>query len=288
MPADVVSLGNLPLPHDVVDDETRPVRHLSRLRRLLKEYSGMVLGRHKRFLAERVLMERSVQVGADNVMHYLDMLEADRWHPEWEHFINAFMINHTAFFREEYHFEILDKFIRSRPQPVHVWCAAASSGEEPYSIAMTLQAACPGRFTLWATDIDTDALAQARQGVYSLERIAPIPPEDLRRYFLRGEGTQQGYARVKPELASTVRFSYLNLAATHWWDGNPRFDAIFCRNTLIYFDRTLQETIMQRFVQWLKPGGLIFVGHSESYTDLRHCVQLRGKSVYAGVGGAHG
>lgn len=256
---------------------------LERAQQLLRRHCGMVLGAHKRMMAERVLRERIDQTGARGVAAYLDGLESDAGHPEWEHFVNAFMINHTAFFREDYHFPILAEFVRSRPRPVDVWCAAASTGEEAYSIAMTLRSVCPGSFSVWATDIDTEALAQARAAVYPLERVQSIPVDVLRTYFLRGLGVQHGFARVRPELAAYVTFQPFNLASAHW-SVHQRFDAIFCRNTMIYFDRALQEKILRRFVQWLKPGGLIFVGHSESYTDLRDCVRLQGKAVYTKAG----
>ncbi|MFA7437611.1 CheR family methyltransferase [Castellaniella sp.] len=256
---------------------------VERAQRLLRRHCGMVLGTHKRMMAERVLRERVDLTGAYDVTAYLNSLEQDAAHPEWEHFVNAFMINHTAFFREDYHFPILAEFVQDRPRPVHIWCAAASTGEEPYSIAMTLQSVCANAFSVWATDIDTEALAQARDAVYPLERVQSVPAHLLRSHFQRGLGVQQGFARVRPELAATVTFQSFNLASAHWQVGQ-RFDAIFCRNTMIYFDRALQEKILRRFVHWLKPDGLIFVGHSESYTDLRDCVRLRGKAVYTRAG----
>ena len=175
---------------------------------------------------------------------------------------------------------LADLLRHSRHTPT-IWCAAASTGEEPYSIAMTAADALgPGiRPRILATDIDTGVLATARRGVYSLEAAAPVPPNQLRRYFLRGSGENAGRVRVRPELGAMIDFRQLNLLDPDWKLGGG-FDAIFCRNVLIYFDKPTQRSLLERMARVLRPGGLLFIGHSENITDRRDLFRLRGKTAY--------
>ncbi len=255
---------------------------LARVVDILHKRAGIVLGDHKRDMAARTLGLRSHHSGLDSVRDYLNLLEQNPQAEEWDRFISAFTINHTAFFREQHHFQILADFVRTRRKPISVWCCASSTGEEPYTLAMTLHDACGQSdvgISVVATDIDVQALAQARKGVYTLDRIKPVPPEFLRRYFLRGTGRQAGMAMVKPVIRNLVTFDELNLVAPVW-PVNQKFDAIFCRNTMIYFDKPTQTRILDRFVPLLKPGGLMFAGHSENFTYLTKSLRLQGQTVY--------
>ena len=254
----------------------------SRVRRMIYAHAGIALGEHKREMVYSRLARRLRAQGRQEFAAYLDELERDSAAPEWEHFINALTTNLTAFFREAHHFPILAEFVRQRPGPVSVWCCAASTGEEPYSIAMTLAetlGARAGSSRVFATDIDTQCLQRARTGVYAWERIAKMEPERLRRFFLRGKGANEGYVKVRPELAQMVDFATLNLLAPSW-PVREQFDAIFCRNVMIYFDKPTQARILRRFVPLLKPGGLLFAGHSENFTYISQDFQLLGQTVY--------
>ena len=249
---------------------------------LLRQRSGIVLGEHKRDMMGRILQARANAAGLDSIEAYLDLLERHPGAHEWEHFINAFTINHTAFFRESHHFEMLDSFVRSRRAPVSVWCCAASTGEEAYTVAMVLAQAghtADKGARVWATDIDTDAIARARNGIYGLDRVRPVPQECLKTYFQRGTGKYSGMARVKPELRAMVELEALNLLDPVW-PVQGKFDAIFCRNVMIYFDKETQSDILERLSRMMKPDGLLFAGHSENFTYLTKAFRLRGKTVY--------
>jgi len=255
---------------------------LQRAADILRARAGIVLGRHKGEMLARTLGNRVRHHGLRDVAEYLQRLQNNFLWSEWEFFINAFTVNHTAFFRENHHFDMLADFLRGRARPHEVWCCAASTGEEAYSIAMTLHdAALPSdsQALVWATDIDTGAIQQAERGTYPLERVAPVPQEYLRRHFYRGTGAQAGRVRVKPHIRRMIRFEPFNLLSADW-PSDRRFDAIFCRNTLIYFDKPTQVRILERFAPRLKQDGLLFVGHSESFTSLTRVFRLRGQTVY--------
>lgn len=257
----------------------------ARAARLLHQRTGIVVGEHKREMATRTLSMRARKLGVQSVAEYLGFLTQNTDGAEWEEFVNSFTINHTAFFREQHHFETLKTFVKSRPAPIHIWCCAASTGEEPYSIAMTLQETMPNagtQATIWATDIDTQAIARAEKGVYTLERVKTVPEPLLRKYFLRGKDGKSGLVRVKPALQSMIKFEPLNLLAPRW-PTDKKFDAIFCRNTMIYFDKETQTKILERFAPLLKPGGLLFAGHSENFTYLTNAFKLQGQTVYTVV-----
>lgn len=276
-------MTGLPAYHYLAPEQFSLSDHeFSRAGKLLHTRSGIMLGEHKRDLAARVLGLRARKKALLDASEYLDHLQRDPHSPEWQAFINAFTINHTAFFREPHHFKLLAEFVRTRQAPVSVWCCAASTGEEPYSIAMTLLEATNashGRASVWATDIDTQAIEKARKGIYTYERVKPISEPLLKKYFYRGKGTKDGLVRVKPLLQEITQFESLNLVAPSW-PITEKFDAIFCRNTMIYFDKPTQTRILERFAPLLKPGGLLFAGHSENFTYLTKAFRLRGQTVY--------
>ncbi|MFC3338434.1 CheR family methyltransferase [Paracandidimonas soli] len=250
--------------------------------KLLQKRAGIVLGEHKREMIGRILGARAKAVNMQTIRSYLDLLAQNPGAQEWEHFINAFTINHTAFFRERHHFEMLADFVKRRRAPVSIWCCAASTGEEVYTIALTLAQAghtAENGARIWATDIDTEAVQRARQGVYSMDRVKPVPPDRLRTYFQRGTGKNAGMVRVKPVLRNMVEFDVLNLLDPSW-PIQGKFDAIFCRNIMIYFDKETQSRILDRFAPVLKPDGLLFAGHSENFTYLTKAFRLRGQTVY--------
>ncbi|CNH36926.1 chemotaxis methyltransferase CheR [Yersinia pekkanenii] len=256
--------------------------HFQRICQLIYQRAGIVLADHKREMVYNRLVRRLRLLGINDFGQYLALLEIDPNSAEWQAFVNALTTNLTAFFREAHHFPILAEHARQRPGNYSVWSTAASTGEEPYSIAMTL---CDvlgnraGSCQILASDIDTQVLEKATSGVYRQDELRSLSAQQMQRYFLRGTGPHQGMVRVRPELANMIQFQQLNLLAPEW--ALPgQFDAIFCRNVMIYFDKETQERILRRFVPLLKPGGLMFAGHSENFSQISREFYLRGQTVY--------
>lgn len=256
-----------------------------RVREMIHRRAGIALGEHKREMVYSRLARRLRAQGHEDFSGYLAQLESSEGAPEWEHFINALTTNLTAFFREPHHFPILADYVRQLGRPVSIWCAAASTGEEPYSIAITLLEALGekvGDSHVLATDIDTQVLARARSAIYPMERVEKVDPAYLRRYFLKGRGARAGMARVRPEVAERVSFQPLNLLSSQWPLRQP-FDAVFCRNVMIYFDKPTQAQVLERMASWIRPGGLLFAGHSENFTYITQAFKLIGQTVYERV-----
>ncbi|WP_312485939.1 CheR family methyltransferase [Massilia timonae] len=261
-------------------------RDFERVRALIHQRAGISLADSKQEMVYSRLARRLRATGIQSFATYLDDLEAGRMDREWESFTNALTTNLTSFFREAHHFPLLLEHLvavrKKDTRPLTIWCSAASTGEEPYSIAMT---ACEAFNTLTppvhivATDIDTNVLSTASNGVYLMERLDKMSPERLRRFFLKGKGAHEGMARVRPELRNLVTFKQLNLLADGW-PLEGQFDAIFCRNVMIYFDKPTQRKILGRFVPLMKPHALLFAGHSENFLYVSDALRLRGKTVY--------
>jgi chemotaxis protein methyltransferase CheR len=261
----------------------------ARIRALIHRRAGIALSDHKRDMAYSRLARRLRALRLDRFSDYLDLLESRNDASEWEAFTNALTTNLTAFFREAHHFPILAEFIKRRQQPVSVWCSAASTGEEPYSIAMTLVEAlgdhAARQATVLATDLDTQVLAKGEAGVYAYDQVKHLSPERLKRFFLRGTGQNAGLVKVRPELRQMIRFAQLNLTDADYGLRSP-FDAIFCRNVMIYFDKPTQAQVLTRFEPLMKPDGLLFAGHSENFTYVTQGFRLRGQTVYELTGSA--
>ncbi len=254
----------------------------ARVRELIYRRAGISLSEAKREMVYSRLARRLRAKGLTSFAAYLDTLESGADDAEWEAFTNALTTNLTAFFREAHHFPLLAEHMLQATGTLAVWCSASSTGEEPYSIAMTL---CEAFDTLAppvsivATDIDTNVLRTAQEGVYPVERVEKMSSERLKRFFLRGKGDRTGLVRVRPELRQMISFRPLNLLAPSWAVSGP-FDAIFCRNVMIYFDKPTQGRILSRFVPLMKPDGLLFAGHSENFMYASNALRLRGKTVY--------
>jgi chemotaxis protein methyltransferase CheR len=260
-----------------------------RIRALIHRRAGISLSDHKRDMAYSRLARRLRALGLESFRDYLDELEQRNDPAEWEAFTNALTTNLTAFFREAHHFPILAEFVKRRPQPVSVWCSAASTGEEPYSIAMTLVEALGERAArearVLATDLDTQVLAKADAGVYAYDQVKHLSQERLKRFFLKGTGAHAGLVKVRPELRQMIRFEQLNLTDADY-GLRTTFDAIFCRNVMIYFDKPTQSQVLARFEPLMKPDGLLFAGHSENFTYVTQAFRLRGQTVYERTRGA--
>ena len=258
----------------------------AKVRTLIHRRAGISLGDQKRQMVYSRLSRRLRELGIAEFAAYLAMLESGNDESEWQAFINSLTTNLTSFFREAHHFPVLAEHVRKAKEPVTIWCAAASTGEEPYSLAITLiealgeQKAASARII--ATDIDTAVLEKAAAGVFTLEQVERMSPERLRRFFNKGTGGNAGRVRIKPEVAQLVKFSRLNLLDTSWAVKEP-VDAIFCRNVMIYFDKPTQNKILERFLPLIKQGGLLFAGHSENASLVNQSFKPLGHTVYSVV-----
>ena len=256
-------------------------QHFRLISERVYSFSGIRLPEGKREMVYARLTRRLRALGIASFDDYLRFLDLEP--AEWEHCTNALTTNVTSFFREEHHFRILTEHVQARAPAspaFRVWSAGCSTGEEPYSIAMTLTDALPGgKFDVVASDLDTQVLATARQAVYPLQSVLRLPEARQKRFFLRGSGRYEGRARVRPEVARHVEFLRVNLMDEEW-PIEPGLDAIFCRNVMIYFDKATQRRLVERFARLLKPKGLFFAGHAESLLDQGRCFRLRGQTVY--------
>ena len=252
----------------------------TRIQALIYQKAGISLHEGKHAMVYSRVSRRLRDTGHNSFKNYLDGLEQHDG-PEWQEFINALTTNLTAFFREQHHFGILhDLLAARRTQHWRIWCSAASTGEEPYSIAMTATEALggSGNFSLVSSDIDTKVLATAARGVYKADGVKGLSPEQLQRFFMRGKGANAGFMRVKPELQKHMEFMSVNLIQD--LPLREPFDVVFCRNVMIYFDAATQRQVLERIHRVMKPGGLLFVGHAENFSDARSLFALRGKTVY--------
>ena len=259
-----------------------------RVRQLIYKHAGISLHAGKQAMVYSRLSRRLRETRFGNFGEYLSWLErttgaeAER---EWQEFVNCLTTNLTSFFREEHHFHALVEDLRARgARPIRIWCNAASTGEEPYSLAMTVveTLGVSAQVKLVCSDIDTKVLATAQRGVYPAEARG-LSAERLKRHFMRGTGANSGHIRVKPELARLIEFRTFNLMSPSWSSLGEPFDLVFCRNVMIYFDNPTQRKVLEQMHKALKPGGLLYVGHSENFTDSRDLFRLRGKTIYERV-----
>ena len=255
-----------------------------RVRQLLHQHAGIKLQAGKQAMVYSRLSRRLRETGHASATRYLQSLcDARRAgdNTEWQLFINCLTTNLTSFFRESHHFEALALDLAARAgRPLRIWCAAAATGEEAYSIAMLVTETLGGNAPvhILASDIDTQVLASASRGVYP-QKPSGLSDARLKRHFLRGKGSNKGLIRVRPELARMVEFIPFNLMSAPWALGE-NFDLIFCRNVMIYFDGDTQRQVLRQLHGVLSEQGLLYVGHSENFTDARELFKLRGKTVY--------
>jgi len=251
--------------------------------KLIYSHAGISLNTSKKDMVYSRLARRLRATGLNTFSDYLRLLESDN-HAEWQAFTNALTTNLTSFFREQHHFPILAEHVSRHKgrHPINLWCSAASTGEEPYSMAMTMVEVF-NSYTppvhIIATDLDTNVLTKAEAGVYAMDRLEKMSTEKIKRFFLKGIGNQEGYARVRPELRNMITFRQINLLHDNW-PLRPPFDAIFCRNVMIYFDKATQHRILEKFVPLLRPDGLLFAGHSESFHHAADMFKVKGNTVY--------
>ncbi|OHC30800.1 MAG: chemotaxis protein CheR [Pseudomonadales bacterium RIFCSPLOWO2_12_59_9] len=261
-----------------------------RVRNLLHQHAGINLSASKDQMVYSRLARRLRSLRLRSFAEYFGYL--DRHEAEWQQFINALTTNLTSFFRESHHFDMLAAHVRKHAherRPLRIWCCAASTGEEPYSLAMTMIEAL-GSLTpaveIIASDIDTGVLSTARAGVYPDQRVEQLEFARKKNFFLRGKGAQLGNVRVRQELQALIEFRQINLLDADW-GVTPGLDVIFCRNVMIYFDKPTQSKVLERMIRLLRPDGLFFAGHSESFVHATHLVKLIERTVYRPVARAH-
>ena len=232
---------------------------------LVYQKSGIVLHEGKRELITSRLQTRLRALGLATYAEYLTL--AERTPAELVTLLDSIATNHTHFFREAAHFEVLTSRVLPGGE-LRGWCAACSTGEEPYSILMALLEAGCGSVRLLASDMSTKALATAKSGVYHLDKMEHVPKPYLPKYFEKGLGAQAGLARVQPSLRRLVDFRALNLLEVT--SLGQQFDFIFCRNVMIYFDKAVQQRVVSMLERHLKPGGYLFIAHAESLNGITH------------------
>ncbi|MDR2092085.1 MAG: protein-glutamate O-methyltransferase CheR [Azoarcus sp.] len=251
-----------------------------RVRKLLYEHAGIALSPAKQDMVYSRLARRLRACGYPSFARYLQHLERDRG--EWETFINSLTTNLTFFFRESHHFDSLGTQLKQikEKRPIKIWCCAASTGEEPYSLAIT---ACEAFSSLTppvqilASDIDTAVLAQGERGSYRRDQVERMQKAYINRYFTHNAGDDR--YTVRPELRRMIVFRRINLLSPGWTLQGP-FDAIFCRNVMIYFDKPTQYGILKRFAPLLRLDGRLYAGHSESFLHANDLLRSLGHTVY--------
>lgn len=264
------------------------------IRHVIAENAGIVLGPNKRQLVQGRLARRLRELGLPTYESYCDHVR-NSGPEELVGLINAITTNVTSFFRENHHFEALASYMipealkrNQQSRRLRIWSAGCSTGEEPYCIAMVLSEVLPSverwDAKILATDIDSDVIATAQQGIYPVDRLSAIPEARLRRCFRRGVGANAGHAMVQPDVARFITFRTLNLQQS--WPMSGPFDIIFCRNVMIYFDQVTRERLVGRFAALLAPGGYLCLGHSESIHSGTAPFHLVGKTIYRKRGGA--
>ena len=261
-------------------------REMDRIVRLVYERSGITLHRGKRALVVARLHKMLKAGGFTSFSDYVRHVEGDRTGHELSVLLDAMATNHTSFFREDEHFRFLATCvvppIAAADRPLRVWCAACSTGQEPVTIAVTLLETMPEaqhhRIRLLSSDISTRALKTASAGVYPLKLVAGVPPALLKTYFERGLGADEGKVRVRAQVRRGIEYRRLNLIEID--SLNETFDVVFCRNVMIYFDKTVQQRVVSMIERHLAPGGYLFIAHSESLNGLSHELKWMAPAVY--------
>jgi chemotaxis protein methyltransferase CheR len=261
-----------------------------RISSYVAQHFGIVLKAEKKELVKSRLSRRIQELGYDSYRKYFDFCTSKDGEQELIEMMNALSTNLTFFYREEKHFHYLREMVlpeviklnRGESFQFRGWCTAASSGEEPYTIAIEvlkgLEDAAGWDFKLLATDISTKVLDIAKRGIYTREKLEKIDPLLLSKYFQKGKGRAKDHYRIKPMIREHILFNYLNLVQP--FPIHQPLDFIFCRNVMIYFDQPTRQQIIDRFVRLLKPGGHLFMGMSEGLSGIQHSLSYVQPSIY--------
>lgn len=273
---------------------TKPIspKQYEYIRQLVYEKSRINLGANKKELVMARLSKRLRALGLHSYKDYIDLIDSSEGKDELTNLIDSISTNHTFFFREETHFMFLSSVVLPQFCPpgteklqrnFRIWSAASSTGEEPYSIAITLDqyfSNTPGwNWNIQCTDISTRVLQKAYEGIFPKERLEKIRPETLRKYFQKGRDEYEGYYRVIAELRRRMRFDIVNLLQPSY-PFNDTFQVIFCRNVMIYFDRETQQELVEKLTRQIVPGGYLMIGHAESLTNIKHRLRMIKPAIY--------
>lgn len=257
-----------------------------RISKLMYDISRVQLPDSKVGLVRSRLRRRLRVLGFAAFPEYVDLVETPDGREELAMMVDLLTTNKTSFFREQAHFDFLSEVIlpdyRERGEPIKVWCAACSSGEEPYSVAMQLREELPelsrSKVKILATDLSTEMLTKAKAAVYTAQTVESIPEKLRKRYLRTVAGTHYPSHQIEASVRGMVRFAPLNLVGS--WPMRGPFDLILCRNVMIYFDRPTRERLVPRLSHLLRPGGYLFVGHSEGLNALQHDLEYIQPAVY--------
>ena len=258
------------------------------IKNLVANNTGIVLSDAKRSMVYSRLSRRLRSLSINDFSSYCDLLKNND-EPELVNFVNAITTNLTSFFREQHHFDYLAKTLiprwlktRNDSRRIRIWSAGCSTGEEPYSIAITLKDHFPDidnwDVKILATDLDTNVVAKASSGIYGVDRVEGLPKPMLRKWFRRGRNEQSDMVKVSSELQKLITFKQLNLLEE--WPFKGGFDLIFCRNVVIYFNKDTQRVLADRYADNLKSDGVLFLGHSETLFKVSDRFTLLGNTIY--------
>jgi chemotaxis protein methyltransferase CheR len=272
-----------------IDETYLPVElssgEFEEIKRLAEKLFALDLKPGKESLVSARLSKRVRESGVRSVREYIKLLREDTSGERLAALIDDLTTNFTSFLREPQHFDFLRKRVLDEfpaPSTLRIWSAGCSTGEEPYSILLTLRDAEPeapeSRFHIFASDISRPALDRARAGVYAKDRFQQFPPGWIPRYLQAGRGQWEGHYRVKRSSVSAIRFERRNLRDP-FTDLSP-FEVIFCRNVMIYFNREFQQDLVRRFAAKLVPGGYFFIGHSEGLMGLSQGLEFVQPAIY--------
>ena len=256
------------------------------IRDLIMDHTGIVLADHKVDMVYGRLTRRLRELNLESFNSYLSTLENDE--QELVHFVNALTTNLTAFFREPHHFEFLSSKLlpaivkNKASKRLRIWSAGCSSGEEPYTIAMTVRSIIPANsgwdVKILATDLDTNMVEKGSNGVYTEERVTGLSSQNMKKWVKKGKGDTAGMVKMDDRLREMITFKQLNLM--HDWPMKGPFDLIFCRNVVIYFNKDTQAILFDRYADMLVNDGHLFIGHSESMYKICDRFKLLGQTIY--------
>ena len=260
------------------------------IRKMVGERTGIVLSDAKRQMVYGRLSRRLRQLGLKTFSDYCDLL-GNGDENELVEFTNAITTNLTSFFRENHHFEYLTNTLfpalikaNAQTRRVRIWSAGCSSGEEPYSIAMCVRESFPANgwdVKILATDLDSNMVQRAKEGIYTLERVEGLSEKRMKRWVKQGKGENQHLVKMSSQLQEIITFKQLNLM--HEWPMRGPFDVIFCRNVVIYFNKDTQRNLFDRYANLIAHDGHLFIGHSESLHNVSNKFKLLGKTIYQKV-----
>ncbi len=261
-------------------------KDFKRVQKIAYDFAGIDLNDSKNNLVYNRLAKRIRFLGQKSFNAYLDYVE-QQGESEFIHLINSMTTNLTFFFRENHHFEYLADTVipelikqNAATKKIRIWSAGCSTGEEPYSIAIVLKECVPAGWDakVIATDLDSNVVNTGLSGVYKIDRLKGVSEARKTRWFKKGEGAKTGFVKTKDELQKIIEFGQLNLMDS--WPFKEKFDAVFCRNVVIYFDKPTQSKLFNRYADSLPMGGHLFVGHSESLYKVCDRFELLGQTIY--------